>query len=376
MTVSDQDELTLLIGEDEFSAWPTIDIHLALDSFSSVDFTAPFEPRRKVFRELFRPFSFKPVELKIAAPASGGGLGAAVGLGGAQPGNPGTLFSGTLIGVDPDSEPSKSHVGVSAYSIPGVLNDCNAPAASLPVEFTGINLRDLAKAIADAYSIELDFRVDPGANFDKVKLGIDRKLFDFLAELAKQRNIVISNTPEGALLCWQSVEGTKPVARLNEDEQPVTRVRAKFSPQTYFSEITGFVTARKGRKGKKARKGSRFTELNPRLEGILRSMSFNIPDTEDGGAPAATKAKLARMFANMAAYTVDVATWRDPQGALWEPNTTVSLIAPGAMCYTETDMLIRTVDLHQDTEKSTATLGLVLPGAFSGKVPEVLPWEE
>jgi prophage tail gpP-like protein len=37
------------------------------------------------------------------------------------------------------------------------------------------------------------------------------------------------------------------------------------------------------------------------------------------------------MFGNMAAYTLTVASWRDDAGKLWEPNTTVTLIAPGAM---------------------------------------------
>lgn len=376
MAEHDQNDVTILIDQEEFSAWPSVDIHLAIDSFSTLDFEAPFEASRREFRDTFRPFTFKPLELRVAAPASGGGLAAAVGLGGAQPGNPARLFNGTLIGIDPEVDPNKSVVKVSGYSLPGVLQDCPAPAAVVPVEFTGINLRDLAKAITDAYDLDLDFRADPGANFDKVKLDINRKLFDFLAELAKQRNIVISSTADGALLCWQEIGSNAPVARLVEGEQPVTKVAAKFSPQTYYSEITGFVTARKKRNGKGPRKGAKFTEINPRLEGILRPLSFNLDDTEDGGGPAATKAKLARMFGNMATWSVDIATWRDPKGRLWEPNTTTTLLAPESMVYRETEMLIRTVDLHQDDKTETARLGLVLPGAFNGQIPEVLPWEE
>lgn len=373
--MADDDDVSILIDQEEFTAWPSVDIHLALDTFASVEFEAPFEKDRREFRDLFRPFSFKPVEVRVAAAGSGGGLLDAVGLG-AAPSNPGRIFNGTLLGIDPDADAEKSVVKVSAYSLPGVLQDCMAPADSTPIEFEGLDLREIAKSITAAYGLELDFRAPPGAVFDKVKLDVDRRLFDFLAELAKQRNIVISSTPEGALLCWQSVTGTTPVARLRDDEQPVTKVSASFSPQTYFSEITGFATARKKRKGKNARKGSRFTELNPRLTGILRPMSFTLGDTEDAGAPEATRAKLGRMFGNMAQYAVNVATWRDPQGDIWRPNTTVTLLAPDAMVYTESQFLVRTVDLHQDAEKSTAVLGLVLPGAFSGTVPEVLPWEE
>jgi prophage tail gpP-like protein len=82
------------------------------------------------------------------------------------------------------------------------------------------------------------------------------------------------------------------------------------------------------------------------------------------------------MFASMAAYTVEnLPTWRDPRGQLWAPNTTLRLIAPSAMIYTEQEFLIRDVVLRQDDESLTASLGLALPGAFSGETPESLPWD-
>jgi prophage tail gpP-like protein len=82
------------------------------------------------------------------------------------------------------------------------------------------------------------------------------------------------------------------------------------------------------------------------------------------------------MFANAAAYTVDVATWRDPKGSLWKPNTTLTLFAPDAMVYSEYELLVRTVTLKQSKESTTATLGLVLPGVFSGEIPTALPWND
>jgi hypothetical protein len=46
------------------------------------------------------------------------------------------------------------------------------------------------------------------------------------------------------------------------------------------------------------------------------------------------------------------------------------------MIYRETEMLIRDVSLRQDPGGETAALHLVLPGAFSGAMPEFLPWDE
>lgn len=349
LEVTPSDEVTLLIEREEFTGWESVDINLWLDAYASVGFSAPFQADQKEFREAFRPFSFKPLELLV---------------------DDKTLFNGTSVGINPASAADKSVVGVSGYSLPGVLQDCNEPPSALPTEFKRQNLRDIAQALAAPFGLEVDFRAPVGALFDKVKLDITGAPHDFLAKLAKQRNIVLSSNQDGGLLCWQSEPPGRPVARLKDFEEPVTNVSATFSPQAYFSEITGFATPRKGRKG------SKFTAPNPFLESILRPNSFELGDTETGDAEEATRAKLGRMFANMAAYTVEVATWRDPQGKLWEPNTTVTLNAPNAMVYGEFEFLIRSVTLHQDKDKTTASLGLVMPGAFSGETPEALPWEE
>ncbi len=361
MTVPDQDSVVILIANRVFGAWPSVDIHRQMDSFSSIEFTAPFESDRKEFRDTFRPFTFKSVEVRVAKI-----LGA----------KPETIFKGTMIGINPEADPNKSVVSVTAYALPAVLNDVNAPASAVPIEFAGLSLTEIARATAGPFDLDVVFRNNDGPIFDKAKLDVDRGLFDFLTELAGQRNLVITDTPDGELLFWQSIAAGNPVARLKEGAQPVTAVRATFDPQNYFSEVTGFATARKKRKGKPARKGSKFTEQNPRLTTSLRPMSFNVNDADDAGVPEATRAKLGRMMANTAAYTVEVGTWRDPDGNLWEPNTTITLLAPDAMVYTESEFLVRSVTLHQDKENSSATLGLVLPGAFSGEIPDSFPWDE
>jgi prophage tail gpP-like protein len=68
--------------------------------------------------------------------------------------------------------------------------------------------------------------------------------------------------------------------------------------------------------------------------------------------------------------------WRDPQGDLWQPNKTMLLTAPRAMIYRRTELLIRSVTLRQKADVETASLELCLPGAFNGKTPDFMPWDE
>lgn len=345
-----RDEVSIEIEGVEFRYWSDLEITLSIDTFSTCQFAAPFEPDSAEFRERFRPFTFKPMQVLL----------------GGEP-----LFTGTMVGIEPQEDENGASVTVTGYALPGVLGDCHAPPETVPLEFKGLDFRAILEAVVNPFGLQTDVRAEVGAAFEKAAFDVDQKPLEFLIELAKQRNVVLSNTPEGAVLCWQSVATGSPVARLSS--RPLRKVGASFSSQEYFSEVTGFTPPKK-RKGKN---GSKFTERNPWLSNVIRPMSFKLDGVEAADAPTAVRATLGRMFANMAAFTLeDIATWRDPQGALWAPNTTVTLERPAVMIYRETEFLIRDVVLSDNHEKRSAQLNLVLPGAFSGKVPAHLPWDQ
>jgi prophage tail gpP-like protein len=108
----------------------------------------------------------------------------------------------------------------------------------------------------------------------------------------------------------------------------------------------------------------------------MRPLTFTAPDTMDADIVAAVESKAGRMFANMVSYEVRVATWRDPGGKLWEPGASLTLTAPDAMIYSEYEFIIKTVEFSRDSKTKAAILTLIIPGTFSGKIPEALPWDE
>lgn len=348
----DPDEIGVQIDGKEYRGFTDIEVTRSLDSYSTAEFSAPFEADRAEFRETFRPFSFKPLTVTI---------------GGAP------LFTGRLVDVKPNVTPASRTVSVTAYALPGTIEDCTAPASKLPLEFRKLKLGAIAKALVEPFGIEVDVDGDDGAAFDKVALETDKKIQELLADLARQRGMVMTSTPEGWMLFWRSADIGRPVVRLTDHERPVMSVAATFSPQDYFSEITGFA------KATRRKKGAKYTAQNPWLADVLRPLCFHLDDAETAEARTATLAKLGRMFANATAYSVDVATWRDPADQLWEPNTTVTLNAPDVMVYRETELLVRTVTMRRTPAAKTATLGLVLPGSFTTDqilTPERLPWDE
>lgn len=343
------DEVAILIDGERFRFWQAVRIVRSIDSMDTAEFGAPFDAAAPGFRDAFRPFSYKPVDIAVG-------------------GSP--LFRGTMIDVAPAVGESQKAVSVGCYSIPGVLNDCTPPASAFPLEFNDQGLREIAASIAAPFGVSVDFLADQGAVFERAACEPDKKALSFLTDLAKQRNLIISSSQLGALIFWQSVLAGSPVARLQQGMAPVLSVTPFFSPQEYYSHISGLEPVIAGLSG------SQFTVQNPRLRGVVRPITFNTPDTLDADVRGAVEARAGRMFGNVASYSVTVATWRDPNGALWEPNTTIKLLAPGAMIYNEYEFLIRSVEFNRDRASKIATLNLVVPGSFNGQIPEVLPWDD
>lgn len=342
------DEVSISIDGSRFRFWDSVRIVRSIDSMDTIEIGAPFEPDAPGFRETFRPMSFKPMAVTV----------------GGEP-----LFTGTMVTPLPTIENGKRTLSVGGYSIPGVLNDCTSPASAYPIEFSGFTLKEIAAAIAAPFGISVEFEESPGPVFDLVASEPSKKALSFLSGLARQRNFVIGSSTGGALRFLRSTDGGQPVARLQQGSAPVLGVSPSFNPQEYYSHITGIEPVLVGLDG------LQFTAKNKFLSGVIRPFTFAAPDTIDSNVKEAVDAKLGRMFGNMASYSVSVATWRDPAGKLWEPNTTITLLAPGAMVYSHYEFIVRSVQFERTRASETAVLELVIPGSFSGKIPESLPWD-
>lgn len=345
------DEISLEVDGKNFRFWTEITVSLRIDGFDSVSFVAPFDPSSRESRDMWRPFSYRPVRV-----LAGGVL----------------LFTGVMVGISPGVTADAKIVTVECYSSGAVLQDTAMPATAFPLEFSKLTLKQIAEKMTAPFGVPVSISGPDGSKFDKVKIKISDKVAPFLADLAKQRGYILSSTHDGGIVFRTSQsEPTPPVARLHADKQPVIGVSPTFSPQTFYSEVT-CVT-----KGKRGRKGSQYTEGNFFLQGVTRPGVIELDDTDPGDIEIATRAAIGRMYGNAASYEVELSTWLRPDGELYMPDDFVTLTAPGAMVYQESDLLVRAVELHQTKDRTkTSKLNLMLPGAFSGDIPETVPWEE
>jgi prophage tail gpP-like protein len=346
--------ITLDNGQ-RFGDWSGIELQLGLDSYSALSLSGPFEHEREEVRRAFQPLLFPQVSVTIGDQL---------------------MMTGRVKDVSPTVDAGSATLAVTVYSLAYDLTEVCPPPELLPLAFDGLDLRQIAQRLVtptlgilpvfESTAVRLGL---PGAVFAQVRCEPDGVIHPFLVELALQRGLVLSDLPGGDLVFRSEAPRGDPVARL--EGQPLGRVSVAFAPGSWFSRITGRASQKSGRSG------SRYSQRNPLYRGSNpRDFTASVGDTESADVPKAVSAMMGRMVASVVSYAVeDLPGWRDPEGRLWRPNSTVTLVAPEAMVYRETELLIRAVSFRQTADSETATLHLVLPGTFGGELPTEFPWD-
>jgi len=341
------DELTIIIEGNKFSYFTDYTLKQSMDSFDSFGFSAPFDPDIQIYRESFRPFSYKPCQVYYA-----GNL----------------FFSGILLAPQADGKDIK----ISGYPKCGVLVDCQVPITKYPLEFNNQDLKKISENIASAYNINVNFSESSGSIFPKVAIEPEQNIMDFLIGLANQIMFLITNNAQGDLLFWKTQKGSS-VANIKEGDIPYISCRPTFNYQEYYSHIIGL------KKADSKTKAEKYVWENKFLisKGILRSHTFLASDAESGDLKTAVMAKAGRMFASSCSYQLTLQGLKNQNKELWAKNTLINVLSKEAMIYKDTQFLIKNAEISRSSDKGDSTvLDLVLPGSFSGEIPEALPWEE
>ena len=340
-----ENEVAILIDNERFRFWKKSDINLSMDSIDSFSFSGPWQPEVERYRNIFQPLSFKPVAVYV-----GGEI----------------IINALMITVKPSVKSNSRIFSVGGYSLPGIMNDCNFPHDAYPIEFNSFGLVEIAVASAAYFDIDVQFDAEAGDIFERVAAKPSEKVLSFLIKLAKQRNLLVTNTLEGKLLFTQATSAKSNIF-LKEGETPLLEVDPSYNAQNYFSSITGLSP------NQIAKFSESFIVNNSFLPGNDRPFVFEVSDAISADLQRAVNSKAGRMFADAISVNVTCQGWRDPNGDLWQPNKIIKLQSDGAMIYNETEFLIKRVKLTRE-KSDQAVLQLILPESFQGKIPDTLPW--
>ncbi|MDR2097698.1 MAG: LysM peptidoglycan-binding domain-containing protein [Spirochaetaceae bacterium] len=351
VVLSDKEQdVSIVIDGEKFTGFTAYNLTLAYDTFDTFSFSAPYDPEIKELREIIKPFTFKPCEVYY---------------------NDALMFKGTLLTPDPELTDQSSEITLQGYPLCGVLNDCMVPPTRYPLQCMGITMKGIADAACEPYSIPVIFEGEAGPVFTEVSIEPTDKILDFLSRLSKQRNLLFTNNEKGQLVFFNP-KPEKAFVSFIEGKEPLISIKPKFNAQDFFSHITGF--------GKTDAEypSLAYTFENKYLinKGIIRHHSLTIDDAETiSDLENAVKAHAGRMFADCVNFELLCDNHVNENNEVFQKGMTVCVLAPSAMIMRETNFTARSVKLSRTTEGKTATLTLVLPGSYTGEIPEALPWE-
>lgn len=341
-------ELEIKVWGERIEIFDSFSISSGIDAVQKGTFTVP---NTQEFRDIFVPLSTPEIDISY---------------------NFEKILTGRCSSPKPNNTDSSQDLTVEFWSLPAILENSGPPITSFPLEYKKMNLIQIASDLCWAQSIVVNLEGDSGPTFKRVSIEPGSSSIGFIADLAKQRGFVLSSNQNGEMVIRKGAETGSPVMVLEKGVHPCESASVDIDESQYYSDVTGYVP-RKSRPG--YRHGEGFTVQNPYMTDVCRPFLMEMNDIEAGELEAATMALAGRMFAAVMSVSVELSTWTDSNGDTIKENTTVMLKSPGDFIYDFYEFLISDVTLAKTNDSRTASLKLVLPGVYSGKIPEGMPWQ-
>ena len=359
------DQTTIILDGTRVEQFSDESVLLTIDNVGNgFSFNIPFFPGTKEYRDLFRPKKYQDTQIYIGE---------------------NLVLNGRAEKITPSLTDTLNSVNVQGRSKTGSLVDCTFEKDDT-MEFKAAALDEIANTVVSKFGLETSFPDGFGAIFEKAGPGSPTEtIFNFLQNLSRQRSLLMSQTPDGKLLFRRAKTSGVPIAELIEGHQGIIISTATYDGTKRFSSYDVF--------GQEAGKNDNFARLLAAIlkkpievpAGVdvtdplifaIRPKSIKANDTNQGNIEDVAIWTLTSDIAASIDIPIGYEGWLRPDGKLWVENELVLVQAPSLMIYKPYVMLIKSVNFNSGPDSKSVELGLTIPEAYSGKVPETFPWDE
>ncbi len=278
------------------------------------------------------------------------------------------LVTGPLMMSNPKLDSEGRTKDLHGFSATIAIVDSNLHPDTF--EQNNISLLQRAQKLMNPYGLKVitENGVDATALFDRVSATKQEKVFDHIAKLAKQRNILVSSTPLGNLLLTRANTTSPPVDIIEESINPDTEnFEAKFDGRQRFSSWR--VTCKTPKKGDT----KSATSIDKNVP-ITRHRNITVDNANKGNIQQVADWERSKRFIDALTIPFFVPSWYDSRGRLWRENTRVTIKSPTIGVAEGFTFLIRQVEYNQNEDSRTAILQLVPPQVYTGEVVQE-PWK-
>lgn len=279
------------------------------------------------------------------------------------------LLTGYMLSETFNGQNKSEMVSIGGYSKSGAIEDCQIPTSLYPLQSDGLSIKQIAQRLISKFDFKMsvDSSVASLMNqaFETTTAKESQSIKDYLTSLCAQKNIVMTNTPEGNLLFTRAKTKQKPVVYFQNGQPGFTKMSLAFNGQAMHSEITVIKDA-----DEDGGNAGQSTIYNPYVPYVYRPKVVVQNSGTDVDTDKAARNILADELSNMV-LTIETDRW-EINGDIWKPNLVVSVLNPDIYLFKKTEWFVRRVVLSGDNTRQIATLHCVLPECYNNETPKYI----
>lgn len=276
------------------------------------------------------------------------------------------LITGIALSHGYDDSPIAGLNSISGYSKTAVLEDCEIPTTLYPLQSDGKSFKQIIENLIKPFGLNLIISEDVQGAANSVypvsTADAGDTIKSYLATIANQKNILLSHDSQGNLLLTKSRAGAQP--KYNFIRQlPVTKFTLTVDGQRMHSIITAIKQA-----DSDGGNAGQASVTNPYVK-VFRPRTILQSSGTDNDTSSVAKSTLADELRAIN-LDIEVDTWTDEFGKLWQPNTVISVQNDEINLPKKTLFFIETVNFSGNESLQTAVLRCVLPEVHNGQTPK------
>lgn len=280
------------------------------------------------------------------------------------------ILTGTALSTNTGISDKKELATISGYSKPGVLEDSELPLSLYPLEFDGLTLKEITEKVIAPFGLKLTVdevvKAEVNKIFETISIESNQTIKDFLASLAKQRNVVLTHNAKGEVV-YTRLNINKPSIATYRQNIPTTNIALSVNGQGLHSEISTQKQATLD--SDVAGEATIKNTLIPVYRPTVKDQDSGDNNDTENAAKMVRGAELRNIKLN-----VDTDRWQWFDGKklhIIKPNEIIDIIAPDIFLSDRTRFFVERVTLSGDEKSTTAGIECVLPETYSGDEPKI-----
>lgn len=331
----------LVINGSEINSTPSIVVTRAFDSIAGTfDFTLPTDD---YFKDLSSPYSYQDVDIYHKSDL---------------------ILSGQIYNITKDLGKTASTV-YSGFQKPGMLSQVNMPDSMYPRTFYKTSLKTIAEKICNAFQIVvvIDDNAKSKANekFDKTAPSPNEYMGGYLIDLAQQKGLILSSTPEGALrISVDAIKSKDPILNLVNPEGDIS-----FDGSKVYSDFTAL---RAGNTKRSPAQAKAKLDID-----IFRQKVIQQIDRFSDSISNFVKSEVIRAMLDSFTFSVKLPYVRTLNGDLIDVNSIITVESKDHSILKPTDFIVRKCTYNFKTSSDSCNIDLIPLDWYQGKFTKF--WE-